>query len=55
MPAMGNKDYSTGNNKPLYANTSNAYSNSVINGNQATLIPIMVMSWVFLQQKLLPR
>lgn len=31
----GNKDYNTGNNKPLYANTSNAYSNSVINGTSA--------------------
>lgn len=35
MPLWGNKDYVTGNNKPLYANTSNAYSNSTINGTQA--------------------
>ena len=27
----GNKDYSTGNNKPLWANTSNSTSNSTIN------------------------
>ena len=31
----GNKDYSTGNNKPLYANTSNSTSNSTINGTVA--------------------
>ena len=31
----GNKDYPNGNNKPLYANTSNAYSNSTINGTSA--------------------
>ena len=31
----GNKDYANGNNKPLYANTSNAYSNSTINGTVA--------------------
>ena len=35
MPLWGNKDYATGNNKPLYANTSNAYSNSTINGTVA--------------------
>lgn len=32
MSLWGNKDYNTGNNKPVYANTSNAYSNSTING-----------------------
>lgn len=31
----GNKDYATSNNKPLYANTTNASSNSVINGTAA--------------------
>lgn len=31
----GNKDYATSNNKPLYANTTNASSNSVINGTVA--------------------
>lgn len=31
----GNKDYATSNNKPLYANTTNASSNSVINGTKA--------------------
>jgi hypothetical protein len=31
----GNKDFVTGNNKPLYANTSNVTSNSVINGTAA--------------------
>jgi len=31
----GNKDYSTGNNKPLWANTSNSTSNSTINGTAA--------------------
>ena len=35
MPLWGNKDYATGNNKPVYANTSNAYSNSTINGTAA--------------------
>lgn len=35
MPLWGNKDYPTGNNKPVYANTSNAYSNSTINGRSA--------------------
>ena len=31
----GNKDYNTGNNKPLWANTSNSTSNSTINGTAA--------------------
>ena len=31
----GNKDYATSNLKPLYANTTNASSNSVINGTSA--------------------
>jgi hypothetical protein len=31
----GNKDYATSNNKPLWANTTNASSNSVINGTAA--------------------
>lgn len=31
----GNKDYPNNNNKPLFANTSNATSNSVINGTKA--------------------
>ena len=31
----GNKDYSTGNNKPLWANTSNSTSNSTINRSAA--------------------
>ena len=35
MPLWSNKDYVTGNGKPLFANTSNAYSNSVINGTEA--------------------
>lgn len=35
MPLWSNYDYATGNGKPLYANTSNAYSNSVINGTAA--------------------
>lgn len=35
MPLWGNKDYATGNNKPLYANTTNATSSSVINGTAA--------------------
>lgn len=32
MPLWGNLDNATGNQKPLFANTSNAYSNSTING-----------------------
>lgn len=35
MSLWGNKDYVTGNNKPLFANTSNAYSNSTIHGTVA--------------------
>jgi hypothetical protein len=35
MPLWGNKDYSTQNNKPLFANTSNSSSNSTINGTSA--------------------
>lgn len=35
MPLWSNYDYRTGNGKPLFANTSNAYSNSVINGTAA--------------------
>ena len=35
MPLWGNKDYESGNNKPLYANTTNATSSSVINGTVA--------------------
>ena len=31
----GNNDYATGNNKPLYANTSPSASNSTINGSKA--------------------
>lgn len=31
----GNKDYASSNNKPLYANTTNASSNSVINSTAA--------------------
>ena len=31
----GNRDFPNGNNKPRYANTSNAYSNSTINGTAA--------------------
>ena len=31
----GNKDYNSGNNKPLFANTSNSTSNSTINGTAA--------------------
>jgi len=34
----GNKDFATGNNKPLYANTTNTTSNSVINGTSANLV-----------------
>jgi hypothetical protein len=35
MALWTNKDYVTGNGKPLFANTSNAYSNSTINGTSA--------------------
>ena len=35
MPLWGNIDYATGNNKPLYANTSNVSSQSTINGSVA--------------------
>lgn len=35
MALWKNKDFATGNGKPLYANTSNAYSNSSINGTAA--------------------
>jgi hypothetical protein len=35
MATWGNRDHVTGNNKPIYANTSNAYSNSSINGTAA--------------------
>lgn len=35
MSLWGNVDYATGNNKPLYANTSNTVSNSTINGSVA--------------------
>jgi hypothetical protein len=35
MALWTNKDFVTGNGKPLFANTSNAYSNSVINGTAA--------------------
>lgn len=35
MPLWGNKDYPQNNNKPVFANTSNATSNSVINGTKA--------------------
>jgi hypothetical protein len=31
----GNKDYATGNNKPVYANTTYLISNSTINGSKA--------------------
>jgi hypothetical protein len=31
----GNKDYATGNNKPVYANTTYLVSNSTINGSKA--------------------
>lgn len=37
MPLWGNKDYITSNNKPLWANTTNASSNSVINGTSANI------------------
>lgn len=36
MALWGNKDYITGNNKPLYANTTNVFSTSTIHGNGAT-------------------
>lgn len=35
MPLWGNRDLASGNQKPLFANTSNAYSNSTINGTRA--------------------
>lgn len=35
MPLWGNLDAASGNQKPLFANTSNAYSNSTINGTAA--------------------
>lgn len=35
MPLWGNLDTASGNQKPLFANTSNAYSNSTINGTAA--------------------
>ena len=35
MSLWGNIDYDSGNNKPKFANTSNAYSNSSINGTAA--------------------
>lgn len=35
MSLWGNKDYATGNNKPVYANTSPSASNSTINGSKA--------------------
>jgi hypothetical protein len=35
MSLWGNIDYDSGNTKPKYANTSNAYSNSTINGTSA--------------------
>jgi hypothetical protein len=35
MALWKNKDFVTGNGKPLFANTSNAYSNSSINGTAA--------------------
>ena len=38
MTLWGNKDFATGNNKPLYANTTNTTSNSVINGTSANLV-----------------
>lgn len=36
MPLWGNLDNATGNQKPLFANTSNVYSNSTINGTAAS-------------------
>ena len=35
MPLWGKLDAASGNQKPLFANTSNAYSNSTINGTAA--------------------
>lgn len=35
MSVWGNKDHVTGNNKPLYANTTNTTSSSTINGTAA--------------------
>lgn len=35
MPLWGNKDYDTGNLKPLFANTTNISSSSTINGSRA--------------------
>jgi hypothetical protein len=35
MSLWGNKDYATGNNKPVYANTTYVVSNSTINGSKA--------------------
>lgn len=35
MSLWGNKDYATGNNKPVYANTTYLVSNSTINGSKA--------------------
>jgi hypothetical protein len=35
MSLWGNIDYDSGNTKPKFANTSNAYSNSTINGTSA--------------------
>lgn len=35
MPLWGKLDDASGNQKPLFANTSNAYSNSTINGTKA--------------------
>ena len=35
MPLWGNLDAASGNQKPVFANTSNAYSNSTINGTAA--------------------
>ena len=39
----GNKDYGTGNNKPLWANTSNNTSGSTINGSSANVVYGAVM------------
>lgn len=38
MPLWGNKDYATGNNKPLYANTTNTTAQSTINGAYANVM-----------------
>jgi hypothetical protein len=35
MSLWGNIDYVSGNNKPVYANTTHSISNSTINGNKA--------------------